>query len=76
MNLTTGKTMPEFNDLFYQNTAKDCKNCFYYNSKWFTFSKCNRYPTWLTEDALKTCRYKEWQPNQKLYDKFERKGIQ
>ncbi len=64
----------ELDKLYYNNTAKDCKNCFYYKPWVFTLSKCKLHPNWLTADALKTCQYTDWQPNQKLYDKYERKG--
>jgi hypothetical protein len=59
-------------DLYYHNIAKDCSNCFFRNKSFFTLSKCNLHPSWLTEDALKYCKYKEWKPNQKLYDRFEK----
>jgi hypothetical protein len=58
--------------LYYYGEAKSCDNCFYLvkrSKKWFTLSRCNKHPTWLTEDALKRCQYQEWMPNEKLVKK-------
>ena len=65
------KTLEE---LYYNDLAKDCKNCVHYRSWTIALSKCKLFPNWLTADAFKTCQYDDWQPNQKLYDKFEKKG--
>jgi hypothetical protein len=59
-------------DLYYHDIAKDCKNCFFRTGTIFTLSKCNLHPNFLTEDALMNCKYRDWKPNQKLYDRFEK----
>jgi len=66
--------MLEIEDLYYNDIAKDCRNCFFRTKKIFTLSRCDLHPNWLTEDALKGCQYQEWKPNQKLYNKFEKKN--
>jgi hypothetical protein len=66
----------EAKDLYYHGIAKDCSNCFYrvkWPARWFTLSKCNKHPAWLTEDALKTCQYNEWQPKEELYRRYGEK---
>ena len=64
--------------LYFFNVAKNCKNCFYYEKwpvRWFTLSRCNKYPTWLTEDALRVCQYQEWVPNEKLVAKYGTRSV-
>ena len=56
-------------DLYFHGIPKKCSNCFYY-AGWFTISRCNKYPTWASEDALKKCQFQDWQPNKKLYKKY------
>ena len=61
----------KYDNLYYHGMPKKCNNCFYLKRFGF-FSRCNKYPAWLTSDALKSCQYKEWVPNEKLYQRFEK----
>jgi hypothetical protein len=65
-------------ELYYHGVPKDCANCFYRARlplRWFTLSKCNKYPNWLTGDAMAECKYKEWIPNGELVKKYEKEEL-
>lgn len=65
------KIMLQIEDIYYNGIAKKCFNCVHYD-RWTFTSNCKIYSEVLIKDAFIKCQYKDWMPNQKLYDRFEK----